>query len=452
MNDPHNNNSFEQQDPVQPYAEQNPVQNTSQGPTPPPVMGQGFQQGQDVQQEQGFQQGQSVQQGQSFQQGQSVQQPRTHKRTMSSSLKTFLFGFLGALVACVVVLGAYSVINQGSSSVTIGSDGGTNITVQGEDATLAETVAQKALPSVVNIDVYTQDASYMFGGIAQSDSNSYTESSLGSGVILSSDGYILTNYHVIADSDRLMVTANGEEYEAQAVGTDPSSDLAVLKIDAHDLTAIEIGSSSDLVVGEWVMAVGSPFGLEQSVSTGIVSATSRSSAALTSEESNAVYVNMIQTDAAINPGNSGGALVDSNGKLIGINTLIASTSGQSSGVGFAIPIDYAMNIAQQIIDGKTPSHAQLGVSLTTIDSSMAQRYGLPVDSGAYITSVVAGSGAEQAGLQQGDIITKIDDQSISSATDLVIAVREHNPGDTISITYNRQGTETTAEVTLGSDS
>ena len=262
----------------------------------------------------------------------------------------------------------------------------------------------------------------------------------------------MTNYHVIEDSDRLMVTAGGEEYEAQVVGTDPSSDLAVLKIDAQDLTAIEIGSSSDLVVGEWVMAVGSPFGLEQSVSTGIVSAVSRSSASLTSEESNAVYVNMIQTDAAINPGNSGGALVDSDGKLIGINTLIASTSGQSSGVGFAIPIDYAMNIAQQIIDGKTPSHAQLGVSLTTIDSSMAQRYGLPVDSGAYITSVVAGSGAAQAGLQQGDIITKIDDQSVTSATDLVIAVREHNPGDTVSITYNRQGTEGTAEVTLGSDS
>lgn len=423
MNDPRNNNSFDQQGPEQHYAEQNPVWDTSQGPTPPPVVEQKFQQSQ-----------------------------TPAKRNMSSSLKTFLFGFLGALVACVVVLGAYSFINQGSSSVTIGSDGGANITVQGEDAKLAETVAQKALPSVVNIDVYTQDTSSMFGGIAQSNSNTYTESSLGSGVILSSDGYILTNYHVIEDSDRLMVTAGGEEYEAQVVGTDPSSDLAVLKIDAQDLTAVEIGSSSDLVVGEWVMAVGSPFGLEQSVSTGIVSAVSRSSASLTSEESNAVYVNMIQTDAAINPGNSGGALVDSDGKLIGINTLIASTSGQSSGVGFAIPIDYAMNIAQQIIDGKTPSHAQLGVSLTTIDSSMAQRYGLPVDSGAYITSVVAGSGAAQAGLQQGDIITKIDDQSVTSATDLVIAVREHNPGDTVSITYNRQGTEGAAEVTLGSDS
>lgn len=376
-----------------------------------------------------------------------------HKRSVSPSAKTFLFGFLGALVACALCLGIYTALNQGSSSVTLGGSGsGTNITVQGDDATLAETVAQKALPSVVNIDVYTQDNAYVFGGIAQSGSDSYTESSLGSGVILSSDGYILTNYHVIEDSDRLMVTANGEEYEAQVVGTDPSSDLAVLKIDASDLTAIEIGSSSDLTVGEWVMAVGSPFGLEQSVSTGIVSATSRSSASLVSQGSTAVYVNMIQTDAAINPGNSGGALVDSDGKLIGINTLIASTSGQSSGVGFAIPVDYAMNIAQQIIDGKTPSHAQLGVTLTTIDSSMAQRYGLPVESGAYVAEVVQGSGAAEAGLQQGDIITKVDDQTVSSATELVIAVRSHNPGDTVTVTYNRQGTEGTAEVTLGSDS
>ncbi len=376
-----------------------------------------------------------------------------HKKTISSSVKTFLFGFLGALVACAISLGIYTAVSHGSSSVTIGgSSGGTSITVQGDDATLAETVAQKTLPSVVNIDVYTQESMSMFGGIAQSSSDTYTESSLGSGVILSSDGYILTNYHVIEDSDRLMVTANGEEYEASVVGTDPSSDLAVLKIDAHDLTAVEIGSSSDLTVGEWVMAAGSPFGLEQSVSTGIVSAVSRSSASLVSQGSTAVYVNMIQTDAAINPGNSGGALVDSEGKLIGINTLIASTSGQSSGVGFAIPVDYAMNIAQQIIDGKTPSHAQLGVTLTSIDSSMAQRYNLPVESGAYVAEVVSGSGAANAGLEQGDIITKIDDQSVSSATELVIAVRSHNPGDTVTVTFNRQGSEQTAEVVLGSDS
>ena len=161
---------------------------------------------------------------------------------------------------------------------------------------------------------------------------------------------------------------------------------------------------------------------------------------------------MIQTDAAINPGNSGGALVDKDGKLIGVNTLIASSSGSSSGVGFAIPVDYAINIAQQIIDGKQPSHAQLGVSATTVTSQLAERYGLGADSGAYISQVNAGSSAEQAGLQQGDIVTKLGDTDITSSSDLVLAVRSHNVGDTVTITYVRDGAENTAEVTLGSDS
>ena len=283
-------------------------------------------------------------------------------------------------------------------------------------------------------------------------SGEYTESALGSGIIISSDGYILTNYHVIEGADRLQVTADGGEYEATVVGTDPSSDLAVLKIDATDLTAVEIGSSSDLVVGEWVMALGSPYGLEQSVSTGIVSATSRTTSALNDGTSSAVYTNLIQTDAAINPGNSGGALVDKDGKLIGVNTLIASSSGSSSGVGFAIPVDYAINIAQQIIDGKQPSHAQLGVSATTVTSQLAQRYGLGADAGAYVSNVNAGSSAAEAGIEQGDIITKVGDTDISSSSDLVLAVRSHNVGDTVTITYVRGNQENTAEVTLGSDS
>ena len=236
------------------------------------------------------------------------------------------------------------------------------------------------------------------------------------------------------------------------MGANTKRKLAVLKIDATDLTAIEIGSSSDLTVGEWVMALGSPYGLEQSVSTGIVSATSRTTTELNSDTSSAVYTNLIQTDAAINPGNSGGALVDKDGKLIGVNTLIASSSGSSSGVGFAIPVDYAINIAQQIIDGKQPSHAQLGVSATTVTSQLAERYGLGADSGAYISQVNAGSSAEQAGLQQGDIVTKLGDTDITSSSDLVLAVRSHNVGDTVTITYVRDGAENTVEVTLGSDS
>lgn len=370
-----------------------------------------------------------------------------------TGVKIFLLGFLGAVVACALAFGVYSALGKNSSSVTLGSDGsGTNITVTGDDATLAEAVAQKALPSVVNINVYTASQSQAQGFMRSSSTQEYTQSSLGSGVILSDDGYILTNYHVIEGADKLQVVASGGEYEAKVVGTDPSSDLAVIKIEASGLPAIEIGSSSDLVTGEWVMAVGSPFGLEQSVSTGIVSAVSRSSSSLYSSESEAIYTNMIQTDAAINPGNSGGALVDKNGKLIGINTLIASTSGSSSGVGFAIPVDYAMKIAEQIIAGQTPSHAQLGVSLTTVNSSVAARYNLPVSEGAYVTRVASNSGASEAGITEGDIITKVGDSKVTSASDLIIAVRSHNPGDTVSVTFNRSGSEQTVDVVLGTDS
>ncbi len=370
-----------------------------------------------------------------------------------TGVKIFLLGFLGAVVACALAFGVYSALGKNSSSVTLGSDGsGTNITVTGDDATLAEAVAQKALPSVVNINVYTASQSQAQGFMRSSSTQEYTQSSLGSGVILSDDGYILTNYHVIEGADKLQVVASGGEYEAKVVGTDPSSDLAVIKIEASGLPAVEIGSSSDLVTGEWVMAVGSPFGLEQSVSTGIVSAVSRSSSSLYSSESEAIYTNMIQTDAAINPGNSGGALVDKNGKLIGINTLIASTSGSSSGVGFAIPVDYAMKIAEQIIAGQTPSHAQLGVSLTTVNSSVAARYNLPVSEGAYVTRVTSSSGASKAGIAEGDIITKVGDSKVTSASDLIIAVRFHNPGDTVSVTFNRSGSEQTVDVVLGTDS
>lgn len=370
-----------------------------------------------------------------------------------TGVKIFLLGFLGAVVACALAFGVYSALGKNSSSVTLGSDGsGTNITVTGDDATLAEAVAQKALPSVVNINVYTASQSQAQGFMRSSSTQEYTQSSLGSGVILSDDGYILTNYHVIEGADKLQVVASGGEYEAKVVGTDPSSDLAAIKIEASGLPAVEIGSSSDLVTGEWVMAVGSPFGLEQSVSTGIVSAVSRSSSSLYSSESEAIYTNMIQTDAAINPGNSGGALVDKNGKLIGINTLIASTSGSSSGVGFAIPVDYAMKIAEQIIAGQTPSHAQLGVSLTTVNSSVAARYNLPVSEGAYVTRVTSSSGASKAGIAEGDIITKVGDSKVTSASDLIIAVRSHNPGDTVSVTFNRSGSEQTVDVVLGTDS
>lgn len=381
----------------------------------------------------------------------------TSEPKKSGGFKTFGLAFLGAALALVIGLGGYSLFapsssNDGQHATTVlGSTESSTISVD-EDSTLAETVADKALPSVVNIDVYTAASNYGFGFGADS-SGTLQESSLGSGVILSEDGYIITNYHVIEGADALEVTVGDTTYEATIVGSDPSSDLAVIKAEgATDLTPIEIGSSSDLVIGEWVMTIGSPFGLEQSVATGIVSATSRSQILeSTTGGATTIYANLIQTDAAINPGNSGGALVDSDGKLIGINTLITSYSGNYSGVGFAIPVDYALNIAEQIINGETPSHAQLGVSLSTVNSAIAERYGLSVDTGAYVTQVHAGSGAAEAGLQEGDIITKFDGQAVASASDLMLEIRSKNPGDTVTVEFNRRGETKTTEITLGSD-
>ncbi len=409
-------------------------------------------------------------------------QPDGQKKPPSTA-KTFGVAFAGAALACVIGIGGFAVANGGAKSgttVTLGATTNTQITAQESDDSLAETVASKALPSVAAIDVYTEDSSsslfgYGYGSSgSSSNSSSLTESSLGSGVVLSEDGYIITNNHVIEGAAALKVTVGGEEYDADVVGTDESSDIAVVKLrDASGLTPIELGDSDNLTTGEWVMSIGSPFGLEQSVATGIVSATSRSqimsnsssgsgsngygygygngSSSSSSSSAYTIYPNLIQTDAAINPGNSGGALVDKNGKLIGINTLITSYSGNYSGVGFAIPVNYAVNIAQQIIEGKTPTHAQLGVTLSTVNSQNAKRYGLSVDSGAYVTGVSADSGAATAGLQSGDIITKFEGNKVESASDLMLDVRSKNPGDTVTIEVNRDGETKTMQVTLGSD-
>ncbi|MGI6104678.1 MAG: trypsin-like peptidase domain-containing protein [Raoultibacter sp.] len=382
--------------------------------------------------------------------------PAHAQKAGSSNAKTFFISFLGAALAVVIGLVGFGIFQSSSSgtssehSTTVLGSSGSDIQIE-EDDTLAEAVSKKALPSVVNIDVYVEQTSMNPFGYGSSSGES-TQSSLGSGVVLSEDGYIITNYHVIEGADSLEVTVGDETHQASIVGTDPSSDLAVLKIDgAEGLVPIEIGSSADLEIGEWVMTIGSPFGLEQSVATGIVSATSRSQIVESTMGDAMVYTNLIQTDAAINPGNSGGALVDSDGKLIGVNTLITSYSGNYSGVGFAIPVDYAISIAEQIISGEEPTHAQLGVSLSTVSPSVAQRYGLATDSGAYVTQVYSDSGADKAGVEVGDIITKFEGTTVTSASDLMLEIRSHNPGDKVSMEINRSGKIETLEVTLGSD-
>lgn len=412
----------------------------------------------------------------------SAQVPAATKGKKSGGgFKTFALGFLGAALAFALGTGIVSSFGLGGG-VPIGSNAPAAteekestavVTDSGEivpgDAVtqvedLAEAVAEKALPSVVAIDTYVDQASmaggfWGYGSGQGQQGGGLTAYGLGSGVVISPDGFIITNYHVIEGADKVMVTVEGQEYEGTIAGTDPSSDLAVIKVEpTEELTAIEIGSSSNLKPGQWVMSLGSPFGLEQSVATGIVSAVSRTVVMGSSDYSYGgqsaaadIYANMIQTDAAINPGNSGGALVDQNGRLVGINSVIESYSGSYSGVGFAIPVDYAMNIAQQIMDGKTPTHAQIGVATTSVDSAIAERYGLSVDKGAYISKVYEESGASEAGLQPGDIITKVNDTRIDSSTDLVAAARAHTPGEVVNITFVRGSETQSVDVTLGSD-
>ncbi|WP_019239782.1 MULTISPECIES: S1C family serine protease [Enorma] len=369
---------------------------------------------------------------------------RTVVKTKTKKMPVFLASLAGLVVGAVLVIALVmtGALNIGDSSVDApalsGSNSAQTIKIDAEDTTLAEAVAAKALPSVVSISAVNEQTGS--GGV-------------GSGVILDTDGNVLTNYHVIEGATAVSVEVDGESYEADIVGSDASSDLAVVRlkdIDTSTLTPIEVGDSDDITVGEWVMAIGSPFGNEQSVSTGIVSALYRSTA-LTGTSGTAIYANMIQTDAAINPGNSGGALVNAEGQLIGINSVIESYSGSSAGVGFAIPSNYAINIAEQIIAGETPAHPYIGVTVTSVNAFTARDQGLPVSEGAVVTAVNPDSPAAEAGLEVDDIVTAVNGEPVTSADGLIIAAREHQIGETITLTVVRGDKTQDIEVTLGSD-
>jgi putative serine protease PepD len=316
----------------------------------------------------------------------------------------------------------------------------------GDTSSAAEPLAQVAdavLPSVVSISF---DAGQLSGS--------------GSGLVISEDGLILTNNHVVAqaaDGGSLTVTfSDGSTADAAIVGRDPATDLAVIEAeDVSGLTPATFGSSDDLTVGDTVLAIGSPLGLDGSVTSGIVSAKNR---AITlqgesdgrspfggsgSSARDVAVINAIQTDAAINPGNSGGALINADGEVIGVNTAIASlaqgtsSQGGNIGVGFAIPIDAARDIAEQLIDDGSVTHAYLGVSVADAES------------GALVGAVEDGTPAADAGLAEGDVVTAVDGDRVGDASALTAAVRSHAPGDEIEVTYVRDGDEQTVQVTLG---
>jgi serine protease Do len=284
------------------------------------------------------------------------------------------------------------------------------------------------------------------GNWQQPKEHEFHQKGLGSGVIMSADGLILTNNHVVDGADSIYVrTLDGEQYTAKVLGVDPETDIAVIKIPADHLTAIDVGNSDDLQVGEIVLAVGSPMSenLAYTVTQGIVSAKGRSNVGLTD------YEDFIQTDAAINPGNSGGPLVNIEGKLVGINTAIVSRSGGNQGIGFAVPSNMAVHVMNSLVDQGKVVRGWLGVSIQDISDAVASAMGLKSTTGALVGDVLDGSPASHAGLKAGDIITAMDGQPVTNAAQLRSRVASESPGSHTSLAILRDGNEETVTVTLG---
>jgi serine protease Do len=327
-------------------------------------------------------------------------------------------------------------------------------------------VVKKVAPSVVNI--YSSrivQRSYhspmmndpffrqFFGDMGEGRNTTRRENWLGSGIIVTPDGYILTANHVVDGADEIKVGLQNDKatYSAKVVGMDPPTDVAILKIEAKNLPAVTLGNSDQLEVGDVVLAVGDPFGIGQTVTRGIISALGRSLADMSDMESphQAQYQNFIQTDAAINQGNSGGALVDAQGRLIGINDAIVSPSGTSAGVGFAVPVNMARNVLEGFINHGKVERGYLGIEPQDIDSGLAKGFGTPNADGALVADVTPGSPAAKGGLMSGDVIVAINDKGISGADNLSLTISELPPGSKANLKIYRNGTPKTLVVTLG---
>ena len=261
----------------------------------------------------------------------------------------------------------------------------------------------------------------------------------GSGVIIRPDGYIVTNNHVVDGASKIQVTLNNnQQYDATVVGTDPATDVAIIKVDANNLPTIPMGDSDKLRLGEWVLAIGSPLGvqLRSTITAGIVSAKGRS---MPDGSGEFKIESFIQTDAAVNPGNSGGALVNKKGELVGINTAIVSQTGSYSGYSFAVPVNIVKRVVDDLIDYGSVKRAMLGISMGTVDKKIADEMKLSSVSGVYIYEVSKGSAAEKAGLRKDDVIIAIDGQKITDASSVQAKVSGYHPGDTADIAYVRDG-------------
>lgn len=363
----------------------------------------------------------------------------------------FVSGIVGATLVVGTCFGVPSIkekiINE--KSYTASTSAGTslenplNLINIADYSNTSIAVAEKVLPSVVGITV-TYQVNSIFG--------SSTGDATGSGIIISDDGYILTNNHVISSESsssfyaiseatdiKINLYNDKDSYKATVVGTDAYTDLAVLKIDKTGLTPAVLGNSDEAKVGEYVMAIGNPLGMDYSVTTGIISAVNRE------VKSEGTTYLAIQTDAAINSGNSGGALVNANGEVIGINTLKLSGNGVE-GIGFAIPISSTTSIINQLIEFKEVKRPYIGIAGSSVDETLTKKYNIP--QGIYVDEIQKDSPAEKGGLQVGDIIIKIEDTEVKSVNELNRVKNTHNIGDKITLTIIRDNQEQKIEITL----
>lgn len=312
--------------------------------------------------------------------------------------------------------------------------------------------AEHTVHAVVHIQCeYSQQTIFYedFFGFLSPQLRNRTYQTSGSGVIIREDGIIITNNHVVQDADKIMVTLNDKRrFEAKLIGNDPSADLAVLKIEAKKLPIIEFGDSDKAKIGEWVLAVGNPFNLTSTVTAGIISAKARNLNILGKKMADEPLESFIQTDAVVNQGNSGGALVNLEGKLIGINTAIASNTGSYTGYSFAIPSNIAKKITQDLIKYGQTQKAVIGLNIAEVDSRLAEYKHLDHVRGLYIASVVENSASEKAGLKEGDIVTKLDGRNVNSLAELNEILCQMSPGDRIEVEYERNKKRAKKKLTL----
>lgn len=379
--------------------------------------------------------------------------------------KKILFTIFLASVSAIISVLVYSnfieppkevkVVNESPVPISQASLSQTNS--QLPDLTVA---SEKSVHAVVHVKTKSRGQSYgsgnplfdyFFGPGGGYQGESAPVMGAGSGVILTTDGYIVTNNHVIDNADEIEVVLNDKRaYEAKLVGADPTSDIALIKIDAEDLPYLTFGDSDALKVGEWVLAVGNPFNLTSTVTAGIVSAKARSINIINNGQRNYGIESFIQTDAAVNPGNSGGALVNQNGELIGINTAIASQTGSYAGYSFAVPVSIARKVVADLMEYGEVQRALLGVSIVDVNKQSLEKFNIELDKmqGVIVAGVSENGAAQDAGIRESDIILMVDGDDVNSVPELQERVSRHRPGEVVNIMVLRDGGKKTFNVTL----